>query len=95
MTPDHALVEAIREVAQIPTERRFWSARTIAAYLDYEETYIANTLAKREDFPRPAKIGGNGHPRWRAGDVMAWAEQWLPVSRSSAPVPPHQPGSRS
>lgn len=59
MAVDQAMIEAIREAAQIPAERRFWSIRTIAAFLDYEENYVANEITKRPDFPRPAKIGGN------------------------------------
>ena len=92
---DHALVEALRQVAQIPTDRRYWSIKTIAAFLEYAEDYVANDLTKREDFPRPAKIGGNGRPRWKAGEVMAWADQWLPASPVSSPVPTRSRGSNA
>lgn len=73
-TLDHALVEAIRQVAQIPTERRLWSVRTIAAFADLSESHVAQKIVNREDFPRPSKIDGVGHPRWPAGEVMAWFE---------------------
>lgn len=92
MTTDHALIEAIRQVAQIPTERRYWSVATIAAFLEYSGNYTANEIVNRPDFPRPAKIGGNGKPRWKAGDVMAWADSWLP-SLASSQDPTRSPGS--
>lgn len=87
MTVDRAMIEAIRQVAQIPTDRRLWSLATIAAFLEYEEVYVANEIVKRPDFPRPTKIGGTGHPRWKAGDVMAWADTWAIPASSPAPKP--------
>lgn len=48
------MIEAIRQVAQIPTERRYWSVATIAAFLEYSGNYTANEIVNRPDFPRPA-----------------------------------------
>lgn len=74
MSVDRAMIEAIRQVAQIPTDRRLWSADTIAEYAELSPDYVKNAVTKRPDFPRPIRLEGNGHPRWKAGEVMAFFE---------------------
>ena len=41
---DHATIEAIRQVAQIPTERRLWSIATIAEYAELSPSHVAQTI---------------------------------------------------
>lgn len=48
---DHAIIEAVRQVAQIPTERRLWSLATIAAYCELEPKWVATKIVSRPDFP--------------------------------------------
>lgn len=63
---DQALIAAIRQVAQIPTERRLWSLQTIAEYAQLHENTV-RFLVARTDFPRPVRpMGNDGHPRWIA-----------------------------
>lgn len=74
MTVDRAMIEAIRQVAQIPTDRRLWSLATIAAYAELSESHVAQKVVSKPGFPRPIRLDGNGHPRWLAGEVMAYFE---------------------
>jgi predicted DNA-binding transcriptional regulator AlpA len=74
VTPDHAIIEAIRQVAQIPTERRLWSVDTIAAYSGLSKSHVAQKIVVQPDFPTPIRVSDNAHPRWISGEVMAWFE---------------------
>lgn len=71
---DLAIIEAIRQVAQIPAERRLWSIATIAEYAELSQSHVAQTIACRPDFPKAIRIDGVGKPRWKAGAVMEWFE---------------------
>lgn len=68
-------VEALRQVAQIPTERRLWSIATIALYAELSHSHVAQKVVCQPDFPKPIRILGTGKPRWKAGDVMQWFER--------------------
>lgn len=46
----------------------------VAALLSYEPRYVAESLAQRQDFPKAMRVDGKGHPRWKRGEVLAWAE---------------------
>jgi predicted DNA-binding transcriptional regulator AlpA len=55
----------------IPFEERWLSLAEVAILLGYEK----RTAAKRvllADFPKPRR---DGHPRWLAKEVMAWADK--------------------
>ena len=91
MSVDQAIIEAIRQVAQIPTERRLWSLATIAEYAELSASHIAQKVVCQPDFPRPIRILGSGKPRWKAGDVMAWFE----ANQAASPVQPQKSGSRT
>lgn len=75
MTPDHATLEALRQVAQIPTERRLWSLATIALYAELSPSHVAQKVVCQPDFPKAIRINGTGKPRWKAGEVMQWFER--------------------
>ena len=68
-------IEAIRQVAQIPTERRLWSIATIAEYCELSASHVAQKIVCQPDFPKPIRILGTGKPRWKAGEVMQWFER--------------------
>jgi predicted DNA-binding transcriptional regulator AlpA len=65
------LVESIKGVG-IPLQNQLWSVRTIAKYMDMSEHTIRNCITKRPDFPE--RVSSNGNPRWKASEVIAWAE---------------------
>ena len=52
MTPEHATIEAIRQIAQIPTERRLWSIATIAEYAELSPSHVMQKIACLPDFPK-------------------------------------------
>ncbi|MEW5710019.1 MAG: hypothetical protein AB1830_14110 [Pseudomonadota bacterium] len=75
------LAEAIaqRVSPPIPLQVDLWSAEEIAAYLKVGRRQVLERYAPLPGFPRairlPAPGGGQGHPRWRAAEVIAWAER--------------------
>lgn len=74
-----ALIEALQKPkAAIPPERDLWDAETIAAYLKVSARQVAERYACRPDFPRPillpSESGSRNHRRWKAKEVMEWAE---------------------
>ncbi|TXF09821.1 helix-turn-helix transcriptional regulator [Pelomicrobium methylotrophicum] len=64
----------------IPIQVDLWSADEIAAYLKVCRRYVIDRYSKLPDFPPairlPSAGGRSGHPRWRASDVIAWAEKY-------------------
>lgn len=76
-----AAAVAERVSARIPVEIDLWSAAEIAAYLKMSERQVTERYAPLPDFPKayrlPTASGGNGHPRWRAREVIAWAERYV------------------
>jgi len=61
---------------RLPLSAIWLDAAGVAEMLGYEPRVVAEKLAPRPDFPRPARIGNKGRPRWRADEVAAWMEQW-------------------
>ena len=60
-----AILAAIREVAAIPAERRLWSLATIAEYAELSVSHVAQVIAARPDFPKPARPCGRTCTRHR------------------------------
>lgn len=61
----------------IPPDRQLWSADDAAAYLGVSKRTVAERYAVRPDFPRPIRLpstGTRGLLRWKAAEVMKWAE---------------------
>jgi predicted DNA-binding transcriptional regulator AlpA len=62
----------------VPPERQLWSAQDIAAYLGVSPRTVAERYAPRPDFPAPIRLpstGQAGLKRWKAAEVMTWAER--------------------
>lgn len=84
MTNDHELIVAIaRAVAanmppQIPIDVALWSVADCAAYLRISESSFYQRVACMPGFPQAIRIprldGSRGHPRWKAREVIEWAE---------------------
>lgn len=74
-----AAAVAARVAPAIPLHVDLWSAAEIAAYLKMTPRHILERYAPRPDFPKairlPAQSGGPGQPRWKASEVIAWAER--------------------
>lgn len=64
----------------IPIDVALWSVAEIAAYLCVSDTQVRERYACRPDFPRAIRLpvtgsSGRGHPRWKASEVIEWAER--------------------
>lgn len=79
MTDLQALAETLRSMAPaVPLDRQLWSAQRIAEYLDVSPRQVTERLSARPDFPRAMRLptdGGKGPLRWKAREVIAWAEK--------------------
>lgn len=67
-----ALINILSQPA-IPADRKLWSREQIGIYLQIKRSAIDRVISC-PSFPAARKPGG-GHPRWIAGEVMAWAEK--------------------
>jgi predicted DNA-binding transcriptional regulator AlpA len=63
---------AATKAAAVPVSARWVSAETGAALLDVSKRTFLEELAPRPDFPKPMR---EGHPRWKASEILQWAEQ--------------------
>jgi predicted DNA-binding transcriptional regulator AlpA len=66
----------------IPLSVALWSTAEVAAYLCVSESQVGARYACRPEFPRPIRLPvdscngkGQGRPRWKAGEVIEWAER--------------------
>jgi predicted DNA-binding transcriptional regulator AlpA len=71
---------------RIPIEVDLWGTKEIAAYLKMIASQVGQRYAPRPDFPKairlPTHDGHRSHPRWKAVDVIAWAEKYLERRRA-------------
>ncbi len=51
-----------------------WSARELAAFLNYRESSISSMLSKRPD-RLPPRVAALGRPRWSPEVVRAWVKE--------------------
>ena len=54
---------------------KWLDAKGVADLLSLGPRQVRERLALRPDFPKPLRIGGTGHPRWRSDEVLEWAER--------------------
>ena len=70
-----------RAVGSIPVEVDLWSTNELGAYLKVSPNKVVERYAALPDFPKrivlPTAEGGRSHPRWKALDVISWAEQYV------------------
>lgn len=63
---------------RIPISVELWSHAEIALYLKVSSRQVAERYAPLPGFPAayriPARGQGRGHPRYKASEVIAWAE---------------------
>ena len=71
------LVQAI-QARVIPVELELWDADGVAGYLKVQRRTVLEVFAPRPDFPAairlPTRGSGPGAPRWKAMDVIEWAQ---------------------
>jgi hypothetical protein len=69
---------AARVSPRIPLSVDLWDIETVAAYLKISVSRMRNHYAALPDFPPAIRLPGvkgkYGHPRWKAMDVIRWAE---------------------
>jgi predicted DNA-binding transcriptional regulator AlpA len=66
-----ALIAATR-AASLPVAVRWLDAEGVGALLSISPRTVLERYAPRPDFPRPMR---EGHPRWKASEVLEWAER--------------------
>lgn len=69
---------ADRMSPSVPVDVAFWSKKEIGGCLGLGTTSI-DSLVKRPDFPASYRFptkGSGSQPRWKAKDVLAWAEEF-------------------
>lgn len=76
------LTDAIARLGagSIPVEVDLWDADTIAQFLKVSKHQVMQRYAPLPDFPAAARLpakGGKGHPRWKAAEVIKWAEKYF------------------
>lgn len=71
------LVAALERPA-IPVDRALWDAPACAAFLCVSAAHFSQRIAPQPDFPAAISLpteSGRGTRRWKAGEVMAWADK--------------------
>lgn len=79
------LSEAITKIAElqsphIPVTVDLWDSKHIGAYLKVSARQVTERYACKPDFPKAIRIpsaGNRGHPRWRAREIIKWAESYM------------------
>jgi hypothetical protein len=61
----------------IPVEIALWDAKMCGAYLQVSAAHYRDRIACKPDAPKAIILptgGGQGTPRWKAREVIEWAE---------------------
>lgn len=79
MTDQEILKAILQKLTErsIPIEVDLWDTEHIAAYLKYSYSTVRDKILPLPSFPRPISIhtvNGAGLPRYKAREVIAWAE---------------------
>lgn len=80
----HAIAESMRPT--LPLDIDLWSADEIAAYVKMTPRYVAEHLVMHPSFPRPIYFptgikSKGGRRRYKASEVIEWAESWQEKKR--------------
>ena len=68
--------------ATLPLSVQLWSADVVAQYLDMKKRYVLEKLLVRPDAPKPIRMYNSGQPRYKALEVIAWAEKYQEKKRA-------------
>lgn len=73
------IADAIARRPIIPASAQLWDADAVAAYLTVSRRAVLERYAPLPSFPAAIRIpladGKLARPRWKAVEVMAWAER--------------------
>ena len=73
------LVRAMEYIhPKVPINRALWSATDIGKFLGVSAYTVSYRYANKPDFPEALRLPskkGRGRLRWRAKEVMDWAER--------------------
>jgi hypothetical protein len=73
----------------VPFEYLLWSTADIGAYLRRPVQVVRERVVVVPGFPEAIRLpnfgGGKAHPRWKASEVVAWAESYKGGSRIGRP----------
>lgn len=62
-----------------------WDAKTIGSYLKVGARQVLERYSLLPSFPMairlPSFSGGRSHPRWKAAEIVAWAEKFQEKKR--------------
>lgn len=62
-----------------PIEKVVWGVKECASYLRVSERHFSDRISKHHKFPRAITLPIDGkrrtHPKWFAGEIIAWAEK--------------------
>ena len=62
----------------LPIETQLWTTQDIGSYLKIDPNKVVQRYASLPDFPKrieiPTAEGRITHPRWKAVEVIRWAE---------------------
>ena len=77
-----AIIEWVDKILErqplMPTHQQLWSPAQVATYLGVSKRTVAERYAARPDFPQAIRLpskSGRGLLRWKAADVMRWADK--------------------
>ncbi|TJZ73783.1 helix-turn-helix transcriptional regulator [Chitiniphilus eburneus] len=82
-----ALCDAVsRGLVVVPPDKALWDAEATAKYLGVSDRQVAERYASLPDFPRPIYLptatGQRSTRRWKAAEVIKWAESKQERKRS-------------
>lgn len=73
------IAAAVAARVKVPLGVQLWCSEEIAAYLSVSKRQAAEKIVMLPGFPQPIRLpvlkGGRGHPRWKAAEVIEWAER--------------------
>lgn len=73
----------------VPFEHLLWSTAEIGEYLRRPAQVVRERVVIVPGFPEAIRLpnfgGGKAHPRWKASEVVAWAESYQGGSRRGRP----------
>jgi predicted DNA-binding transcriptional regulator AlpA len=69
------LAELRRPRPTIPLDVALWDADAVAEYLSCDRLYVLKHLATRPDWPPTIRLAGPKTARWRAREVISWAQR--------------------
>jgi hypothetical protein len=73
------IADAIARRPMIPASQQLWDADALASYFLVTRRAAVERFAALPSFPRPIQVkladGKISRPRWKAVEVMAWAER--------------------